>query len=274
MNTRILSPVVGLGIAFATITTTLLTNPSIHAEDAAGYYTDPATGIVYRQVTKTVERPVVETTMETQEQTQLRPQTVTETKPEVRTVFTPVIDYHWEPRLEGRWNPFRQPTVAYRHVPRAHWQAQQQVINRTQTRTEWVTEKRTVQVPKRLTRIERERKIDYEPVGRVAPQRTPADTSNGLASRLRPMDSGTRIEPLSTPRYYAAPTPIISTTAIASTSGSVGRMTSDPPRRSASQGGLRGTELYPTAPTGYGQALPPVSGGAGVAALPVMGMWR
>ena len=274
MNTRILSPVVGLGIAIATISTTLLTHPSARAADAAGYYTDPSTGIVYRQVTKTVERPVVETRMETQQQTQLRPQTVTESKPEVRTLYTPVIEYQWEPRLEGRWNPFRQPTVAYRHVPRARWQAQQQVVNRTQTRTEWVAENRTVQVPKRLTRIEREQKIDYEPVGRVAPQRAPSDVSNGLASRLRPMDSGTRIEPLSTPRYYTSPTPTVASTAVVSTSGSVGRMTSDPPRRSASQGGLRGTDLYPATTTGYGQALPPVSGGSGVAALPGMGMWR
>ena len=270
MNTRILSPVVGLGIAVATITTTLCTFQSIQAADAAGYYTDPATGIVYRQVTKTVERPVVETKIETQEQTILRPQTVTETKPEARTVFRPVVNYQWEPRLEGRWNPFRQPAVAYRHVPRTHWQSEQQVINRTQTRTEWVAETRSVEVPKRMMRIEREQKIDYEVVGRVAPNQTnTAGASSAIASRLRPMDSGTRVEPLTTPRYYTTETPLV-----ASTAGSVGRMTSDPPRRSASQGGLRGTELYPTSPTGYGQALPPTSTGTGVAALPVMSLWR
>tara|TARA_R110002049_G_scaffold4601_5_gene32750 strand:+ start:1047776 stop:1048570 length:795 start_codon:yes stop_codon:yes gene_type:complete len=264
-----------MGIALAGLTTALFTSQTSHAADAAGYYTDPATGIVYRQVTKTVERPVVETKVETQEQTVFHPQTVTETKPEARTVFTPVVDYHWEPRLEGRWNPFRQPTVAYRHVPRARWQAQQEIVNRTETRTQWVAEKRTVDVPKLVQRIEREQKVDYEPVGRVAPAGAdPPGASNALASRLRPMDSGTRVEPLSAPQYYVSPTPTIAATAIASTSGSVGRMTSDPPRRTASQGGLRGTELYPTAPAGYGQALPPTSTGTGVAALPVMSLWR
>lgn len=268
MSTRILSPVVGLKVACAIITTTLLTIEPLQGADPAGYYTDPATGIVYRQVTKTVERPVMETKVETQEQTILRPQTVTESKPEARTVFMPVTTYQWEPRLEGRWNPFRQPTVAYRHVPITHWQAEQQVVNRYQTRTEWIAEKRSVDVPKSLVRIEREQKIDYEPVGRVAPQQAnPPGVNQAVASRLRPMDSGTRVEPLVSPTYSSTGTPMIASV------GSVGRMTSDPPHRSASQGGLRGTDLYPTSSAGYGQALPPVSGGTGVAALPML-RWR
>jgi len=274
METRIFSSVVGLGIAWATVTTTLFTNHTANATDPAGYYTDPATGIVYRQVTKTVERPIVETKMETQQQTVFQPQTVTEVKPETQTVFTPVINYHWEPRLEGRWNPFRQPTVSYHHVPRAHWQAQQQVINRTQTKTEWVAEQRTVEIPKRLVRIEREQQVDYEPVGRVAPSSPVSpNPSSAIAARLRPMESGTRIEPLSSTGAYAATT-VMPSPMIASTAGSVGRMTSDPPQRSPSQGGLRGQDLAPGASIGYGQALPPVNGATGVVGLPAMSVWR
>jgi hypothetical protein len=270
MNTRILSPVVGLGIACATITTIVFTCQPIQAADASGYYTDPATGIVYRQVTKTVERPVRETKVETQEQTIFRPQTFIESKPETRTVYTPVVEYQWEPRMEGRWNPFRQPAVAYKHVARTHWQAEQQVFSRLQTRTEWVAEKRSVDIPKSYVRIDREEKTEYEPVGRVAPQQTnPSGASSGIASRLRPMSSGTQIEPLNTPRFYSSQNPMI-----ASASGSAGRMTSDPPQRSASQGGLRVTELSPALTPGYGQALPPARSGTGVAGLPVMSLWR
>ena len=131
MNTRILSPVVGLGIACATITTTLFTFQSIQAADAAGYYTDPATGIVYRQVTKTVE-----TARQRDQDRNARTNDSSDPKRspnqtgDAEPSYTPVVEYQWEPRLEGRWNPFRQPAVAYRHVPRTHWQAEQQVINR------------------------------------------------------------------------------------------------------------------------------------------------
>ena len=65
-------------------------------------------------------------------------------------------------------------------------------------------------------------------------------------------------EPLSQTRIatglaYSAPS--FSAPRVAATS--VGRMTSDPPRRNQSQGGRRATELYPSGPAVRGQALPP-----------------
>ena len=170
MRCRIFSGVVSryLFVAAAATASATITSPA-QAQGSAGLYTDDASGIVYRKVTRTVERPVVETKVEQREQTLYRPQTVTETRPENRTVYTPVLQYQWEPRVHGRWNPFRQPTVAYHQVPRCHWEAQNQVVQRTNTRTEWVAEKRTIDVPQRIVRMEREQTVDYEPVGRVAP---------------------------------------------------------------------------------------------------------
>ena len=48
-------------------------------------------------------------------------------------------------------------------------------------------------------------------------------------------------------------------------SSTLGRLTSDPPRRSTEQGGLRATTLNPGAPGIHGQPLPPVSSGVGIA---------
>ena len=256
MNHRIFSRVVYRGFAFAAAATTLICTHA-NAQSGAGYFTDPNTGIVYQRVTKSIDRPVVETKVEQRDQTVYRPQTVTETKPESRTVYTPVVEYNWEPRLHGRWNPFRRPTVAYHHVGRTRWEARNEVVNRSNTRTEWVAEQRTVEVPQRIVRMQREQKVDYEPVGRVAsPSSAP---SSAIASRLRPLDANERVQPLGSTQItsrFTAPRIAAST---------VGRMTSDPPRRSIGQGGMRATNLAPGALGVRGRALPPATGGVGIA---------
>ncbi len=262
MYARILSQVVTRAMTIAGMAIAISIYCSeVGAQSGAGYYTDPATGIVYQQVTRTVERPVMETKVESREQTVYRPQTVTETKPQTRTVYTPVIEHQWEPRLHGRWNPFRSPTVAYHHVPRTHWEQRNDVVQHTTTRTEWVAERRTVDVPQSIVRIEREQKVDFEPVGRVSPQQVnPPGASEAIASRLRPLSSDSQIAPFGQS--------LIATNA-------VGRMTSDPPRRTAGQSGIRSTNLYPSSPSVYSQALPPVSsGGVGIANIRPLPIFR
>lgn len=263
MTTRIFSP-----IGYALTAAVMITPMTAQAEGRPGYFTDPNTGIVYRQVTRNVERPVVETKMESREQTVFRPQTVRETRPQTNTYYAPVTEYQWEARLQGRWNPFRQPTVTYKQVPKTHWEPRSETINRTQTRTEWVAEKRTVEVPHRYVRMEREQKVEYEAVGRVAPNgAAPNGPSEAIAKRLQPLASNTQIQPIN--RVATLPT-VNQHTQVGTTT--LGRMTSDPPRRSASQGGMRGTELYPSVPTGYGRALPPAN--SGMATLPGFSLWR
>lgn len=219
---------------------------------STGYYTDPETGIVYRKVHRTIERPVVETQIQPQESTVYRPETVVEVRPETRTVYSPVVSYGWEPRLKNRWNPFMQPTVQYEHVPRMHWEARSETVERRQTRTNWVAEHRRVDVPQQIVKIQREEKVDYEPVGRIAPQEAtpPNSTEAAIAARLRPLDSTARVAPIST---VAATGPI-----------------GDATRRSNDQLGIRATELYPTSPGGYSTTLPPV----GVARTPYLPLYR
>ena len=257
------------------------------AQDKPGYYTDPNTGIVYRQVTRTIERPVVETKIEKREQTVFRPETVTETKPESQTVYVPQTDHVWQPVLHGRWNPFRQPSVSYQHVPRTYWKPQEQVVTRTQSRTNWVAEKRTVDVPQKLVRMTREQKTDYEVVGRVAPPATrqpaaaPSNISEAVASRLRPLAANTAVQPMGQNTVGTAGRTFnvggvnsYGVNTVPRVASTLGRMTSDPPRRGISQSGMRTTDLYPRNPTGYSQSLPPATTGGGIATLPGWSIFR
>lgn len=229
MHARILSRVVfkltTLAV-FSIVATSLCSNAS--GQSNSGYFTDPSTGIVYRKSIRTVERPVVETRVEQRQQTVYRPQTITETTPQSRVVYTPVIEYVWEPRVHGRWNPFRTPTVKYHHVPRTHWETRNEVVEHTNTRTEWVPETRTVEEPQQVVRMEREEKTNYQVVGRVStPQTNPsAGVSTAIASRLRPLDSNT---------------------AIASMNAAT-RIASSDNGRNKTQGGMRPNDLYPIAP--------------------------
>ena len=78
-------------VLFAAITATqsIATAQDKPAQDKPGYYTDPASGFVYRRVIRTVERPVYETKTEKKEVTAFRPETVTESVPAKSSVFVP-----------------------------------------------------------------------------------------------------------------------------------------------------------------------------------------
>jgi len=228
------------------------------------YYTDPATGIVYQKVHRTIERPVVQTEVTSQESTIYRPETVVEVTPETRTVYTPVVSYGWEPRVRGRWNPFVQPTLHYEHTQRTHWEARSETVERRQTRTNWVTERRRVDVPQQVVKIQREEKVDYEAVGRVAPQQaTPPNSGQSaeaaIAARLRPIGSATPIAPYM--GNASASYPIVAARTLPPNSAS---------SRSSDQSGLRATDLNSGGYGGYSTPLPPV----GVAANPLQTFWR
>ncbi len=272
MHARIFSLFVDRVIAIVVATTaTALICSDVSAQSGAGLQTDPDTGIVYQQRITTVERPIVETKMETREQTVLRPQIVTETQPENRTTYTPVVEYNWEPRLHGRWNPFTKPTVKYHHVGRSRWEARNEVVHRTNTRTDWVSEKRTIEVPQQVVRMEREQKTELVAVGRVAPYMPAApDVNQAIASRLRPLNANETVAPISSQPQYAATYSLTAPPRIAAST--VGRMTSDPPSRSMGQSGLPATSLAPSNVSG--QTLSPISGGSGVATLPFQPIFR
>ncbi len=221
-----------------------------HGEQVPGYYTDPETGQVYRQVTRTVERPEVTTTTERRERTVWTPKTVKETRPHTRTLYTPVTEYRWVPRIHHRWNPFRSPTVVYHHEPTTHWEPRNEVIEQTTARTEWVAEKRVDEVPVTHRRIVREQRVEREPVGRLAPQQAdPPGGNSAVASRLRPLDSRelSRVIPNgSNPNGRSLPAaPTMPAASIATN-----------PYRSPAQSGQRATNLVPSSGASYRGTIP------------------
>jgi len=234
-----------------------IVSPTI-GQDASGFFTNPDTGIVYRKVARTIDRPVVETKMQTQESTVYRPEVVVTNRPETRTVYTPVVTYSWEPRMTNAWNPFSKPTVVYEHKPRTHWEARTETVQRPESVTNWIAETRKVDVPQQIVRIQREEKIDYEPIGRsgstgAAP---PNSASNAeIAARLRPLDPGTKIEPL-----YAAP-------AVSSSYAATSM-------RNDYRNGMRANDLTRQAQPAYSMPLPPGNLGIGVAGNPMPSAWR
>ena len=230
------------------------------AQNNAAYYTDPATGIVYQPVTRTVERPVVETKIRTENRTVYRPETVTEIKPQSRTIFVPVVEYAWEPQIHGRWNPFRQPYVAYQHVPRMRWQARNDVIQHRSTQTQWVAETQQVNIPERIVRMERQQKTDLEPVGRVAPTQVAGNPPSSIASRLHPLQPGVRIAPL-----HRAPS-----ATVASARTTVGNTSGYASARTADQEGMPAKTLY----RAQSPTLPPSSTATGIARMPTGTMFR
>lgn len=242
------------------VTAVAIASPSaLLAEDTPGYYTNPDTGIVYRQVIRTIERPVVETKMTQQQQTVYQPKTVVETRPTTRRTYTPVTEFRWMPHVEGRWNPFRQPTVAYHHVPQTRWQARDEVVSETTTQVQWEAVTQTVQVPQRLTRMTHERKVDFEVVGRVTPPATP---SSSLASNISP-EIAAKLRPLASNTQYQA-----INSGIATTSGSLAANNN----RSTLQTGLRATELMPqSAPLNQPVGMNNTSG---IAGLMPPSIWR
>jgi hypothetical protein len=251
------------GVIHAAVSATALAQAP-PAGNSSPYYTDPATGIVYRKVHRTIERPVVQTEVKPHESTIYRPETVVEVTPETRTVYTPVVSYSWEPRVRGRWNPFVQPTLQYEHVPRTHWEARSETIERRQTRTNWVTERRRVDVPQKVVKIQREEKVDYEAVGRVAPQQSMPPNSaqsadSALAARLRPIDAATPIAPFSA--TGSANYPMVASQTLPPYQGST---------RSSDQTGMRATDLNAGNYGGYSTGLPPV----GIATNPMQTLWR
>lgn len=216
--------------------------------DPSGLYTDPQTGTVYRKIRKTVERPVVSTANATRERTVYSPQTVTETRPHSRTVYRPVTEYRWEPRIHNRWNPFARPYIAYHHVPMTYWEAQKETVNRRTSRTEWVAETKTVEVPVTRRKIVRDEREFLEPVGTIRTQQPPGPSS-AIASRLRPLEENESYVPgtAGASQPTTARTPSIS----------AGRLASDPPGRSVGQRGQRAMDLSPGG-SGF-RALPPPS---------------
>lgn len=235
----------------------------------ATYEKDPTTGEMYAKSVRTVQRSVVDTVLEPQQQVIYRPQTVTETTPRLYTLYTPVTEVKWRMYRHGWWNIFRPPTHSYHPVAETHWERRSQVINHTTSKVSYVPETRTVQVAKQVPRIETQQIVSYQKVTPPAasqPSTRIEGISEAVAARLRPMSNDEVLmasqrgntrpsgSVASYPRTISRAMPLQTQVAAAS----VGRIDSDPPRRSTSQSGMRANDLLPSTRV-IGQPLAPTN---------------
>lgn len=229
-------------------------------------YVNDQTGYVYQKVYRTVERPTTETRIERRNETVYTPQVVTTTRPESRTYYTPVLGYEWEARYHGWWNPFRQPTVAYHAVPRTHWEARSESVERVESRTQWVAENRVREVPTQLSRIERQTVTDYEVVGRL----NRSSNANSLADHSEA--SGTSLRPLRGDEQMIA----LNGSSTSFTSPGVHVATVRPLHSvtTASSSDSHRTGLAPTVLSAEAPAAVPVFGGSAIATAPFSSRWR
>jgi hypothetical protein len=104
-------------------------------------------GIKYRETRQVVEQMMPVTTMQDQQQRVMTPKVSTETVAHQQVYSIPVTQYEVVPVLHGRWNPFIEPYYTYETQLVTRYQEQMVNVQIPVTKSEWVAETKTVQVP-------------------------------------------------------------------------------------------------------------------------------
>jgi hypothetical protein len=104
-------------------------------------------GVTYRVTKQTVQRPMSETHYEDRPQTYYAEQYQTQYLPSQRTTTVPVWEWVNEPYWVNRYNPFAQPYLAYRTVPRVHWETHTDPVQIPVVQRQVVPQTTTVKVP-------------------------------------------------------------------------------------------------------------------------------
>ncbi len=187
----------------ATLFALLLAAGSTPAEEVRYYEKN---GVTWCETRRMVEERVPESRMEERAETVYREEFGTEMRPSTRTYWTPVTEYRWEAYWVGRWNLLAEPYLAYRYVPRTHWERRVEVVDVPVSVRRLVPETRTVRRPV----------AGFRTVRREVVNRVPVGGSRALAD-------GTLIAGSTTP---ASPPAVAQRTEI----GGISQMDNDPPR--------------------------------------------
>ena len=146
---------------------------------------------------QTVNRPVTETHLEQRESVVYRPRVTTELRDTPQTTPLVVTEYHWTPVYRRSWNVFAPPYLTYEWLPQTHVETRTDIVKTACTRSEYVPEKVTQQVPVTTQSYVPEKIVTHSYVGRapnaaasVAVQNTaPADQSGVSIGGISKMDS-------------------------------------------------------------------------------------
>jgi hypothetical protein len=164
----------------------LLGTLSARAADVRYYQQN---GVTYRETRRVVEERIPESRMVEREQTVYREQFTTEMRPSTRTYCAPVTEYRWEAYWVGRWNPLAQPYLAYRCVPRTHWEQRIETVDVPVNVRRLVPESRVVRQPVAGWRTAQREVVDRVAVGR-SPVRTFAAPAPAPVLASRPQIGG------------------------------------------------------------------------------------
>jgi hypothetical protein len=104
-------------------------------------------GVKHQVTRQTVEQRVPVTIMQDRQQTVYAPKISTETIAHQQVYSVPVTQYEVVPVLHGRWNPFVEPYYTYETQLVTRYQEQVVNVQIPVSKSEWVTETKTVQVP-------------------------------------------------------------------------------------------------------------------------------
>jgi len=142
-------------------------------------------GVTYCETRRTVQERIPQSRMEERVETVYREKLTTEMHETTRLFRTPVTEYRWEAFWVRSWNPLARPYVAYRYVPRTHWETRSEVVKVPVTARRVVPETRTVRRPIAGWRIVEREVVSCVPVGRSGVQ-----VGAGLAAQpLTPVES-------------------------------------------------------------------------------------
>jgi hypothetical protein len=131
--------------------------------DEVRYY--EKNGVTWCETRRMVEERVPESRMEERAETVYREEFGTEMRQTTRTYWTPVTEYRWESYWVGRWNLLAEPYLAYRYVPRTHWERRVEVVDVPISVRRLVPETRTVRRPVAGFRTVRREMVSRVPVG-------------------------------------------------------------------------------------------------------------
>lgn len=135
-------------------------DPSAEADEVRYYEQN---GVTYQETRRKVQRPLVQTALTQQQQTVYRQQVSTEYRDVQRTYYVPITENRVQTYWHRRLNPFAPPYLAQKVVPVTRWELRGDVVKVPYTRTDYVPQVVTVQVPTSTQRM-----VEDEIITRVA----------------------------------------------------------------------------------------------------------
>lgn len=125
-------------------------------------------GVTYCETRRIVQERIPQSRMEERMETVYREKLTTEMRETTRLFRTPVTEYRWEAFWVRSWNPLARPYVAYRYVPRTHWETRNEVVKVPVTARRVVPETVTVRRPIAGWRSVEREVVSCVPVGSSA----------------------------------------------------------------------------------------------------------